>query len=119
MIDLHIHTNYSDGHNSVQEILSIAEKNKLTAISITDHNTVLAYDILKKINFKDYYSGKILSGIEMHCSFDDMVIELLGYGIAIDKIKKELQKINYPNILENIYKMQFKMLMTTIKKIRH
>ena len=46
MKDLHLHTNHSDGRLSVSELLSKAEKAKLTTISITDHNTVGAYSEL-------------------------------------------------------------------------
>lgn len=48
MIDLHTHTRYSDGTDSVAELLSNAESKKLNIISITDHNTALAYNELKK-----------------------------------------------------------------------
>lgn len=38
MVDMHIHTKYSDGNKTVEEILKMCEKNKLEYISITDHN---------------------------------------------------------------------------------
>ena len=37
-IDLHIHTNWSDGKMTVEEMLEAAKEEGLTAISITDHN---------------------------------------------------------------------------------
>ena len=43
MIDLHMHTNYSDGSDSVKELLMKANKANLEIISITDHNTCAAY----------------------------------------------------------------------------
>ena len=43
MIDLHTHTNHSDGTDSVEELLLNAEKKKLEIISITDHDSVDAY----------------------------------------------------------------------------
>ena len=43
MIDLHIHTTYSDGTYSVKEILKEAQEKKLEVISITDHDNVKAY----------------------------------------------------------------------------
>ena len=36
MIDLHIHTTYSDGADSLIEVLKKAEQNKLEYISITE-----------------------------------------------------------------------------------
>ena len=50
MIDLHIHSNNSDGSDKVEEILKKAEERSLHYISITDHDNCDAYDVLKKIN---------------------------------------------------------------------
>lgn len=38
MIDLHIHTTYSDGTDSVKEVLEKAQAIGLNCISITDHD---------------------------------------------------------------------------------
>ena len=56
MIDLHMHTNYSDGTDDIITFLQKTEENKLEIISITDHNTVKAYFELDKINIKNYFS---------------------------------------------------------------
>lgn len=58
MIDLHIHTTYSDGTKNVTQILKQAEELNLDYISITDHDKVSAYEELKNINISDYYSRK-------------------------------------------------------------
>lgn len=50
MIDLHMHTKYSDGSDSLCELLTRVENKKLNTISITDHNTALAYEEMEKIN---------------------------------------------------------------------
>ena len=47
MIDLHLHTNHSDGTDTVTELLEKAEQLKLEIISITDHDTVEAYKYLE------------------------------------------------------------------------
>ena len=57
MIDLHIHTTYSDGADNLIEVLKKAEALKLEVISITDHDNCKAYRELNKINVKQYYSG--------------------------------------------------------------
>ena len=64
MIDLHLHTTYSDGTKTVKEILKQAEELKLDYISITDHDKCSAYDELKNIDIDRYYSGKIIKGIK-------------------------------------------------------
>lgn len=60
MIDLHMHTTYSDGTDSVTEVLKECERKQLNIISITDHNTAKAYDEIEKMNVTDFFSGKIV-----------------------------------------------------------
>ena len=96
MIDLHIHTNNSDGSESVVEILKRAEKQKLSCISITDHESVNGHFQLREINIKDYYSGKIIPGVELKNYYKDRVIDILAYNIDVDKFNEYLVK-NYKN----------------------
>ena len=42
-IDLHIHTNQSDGTLSPKEIIDEAKKRKINIIAIADHDTLGAY----------------------------------------------------------------------------
>ncbi len=88
MVDLHIHTTYSDGTKNVTEILEQAEKLKLDYISITDHDKCDAYEELKKIDVSKYYSGKIIKGIEIKCFYKGSTIEVLGYDYNYDKMNK-------------------------------
>ena len=94
MIDLHLHTNNSDGTDSVEELLENAEKQKLEIISITDHNSVGAYfELEKNPDIRSKFSGEIVIGSEIKTIFDDVNIEILAYGIDYNKIniKKENQ----------------------------
>ena len=49
MIDLHMHTKYSDGSDTCTEILENVQRRNLDIISITDHNTALAYEELENL----------------------------------------------------------------------
>lgn len=88
LMDLHIHTNYVDGKNSVEEILKEAERKNIKAISITDHNTVVAYKEINKKNLKKLYSGKIFVGMEINVTYKNYALEVLAYNFDINKIKK-------------------------------
>lgn len=88
MIDLHIHTNNSDGTDTVEEILKKAESLKLEYIAITDHDNCLAYKEMKTLDIKKYYSGNIIPGIEIKCNLNGRLIEFLGYNIDTDKIEQ-------------------------------
>ena len=87
MIDMHMHTIYSDGDKTVEEVLKMCEERKLEYISITDHNTCKQYedDALNKNIFK----GNIIKGIEMNVTFKNRKIEILGYKIKEPKIVEE------------------------------
>ncbi len=106
MIDLHIHTTYSDGTKTVKEILKQAEDLKLDYISITDHDKCDAYEELKDINISEFYSGKIIKGIEIKCFYKGSTIEVLGYNYNYEKMKKwvdEFYKYKDRKIIETKY----------------
>lgn len=102
MIDLHIHTTYSDGADSLIEILKKAEEKELEYISITDHDNCNAYMELKELNISNYYHGKIIPGIEIKCGYKGRLIEVLGYKIDPDKMK---------NWTDNFYKNKTKSIL--------
>lgn len=110
MIDLHIHSNHSDGSESIINILKEASELNLSAISITDHDTLGAYKELKKINISDYYSGKLIPGVEIKTTFKKIPIELLAYNFDIDKFnlckcvnqkrKQQIQNLYLQNFIK-------------------
>lgn len=96
MIDLHIHTNNSDGSDSIIDVLKKAQKHELSYMSITDHESVNGHYELRSINVKQYFSGKIIPGVELKNYYKDRVIDILAYNIDIDKFNEYLEK-NYKN----------------------
>ena len=86
MIDIHMHTVYSDGDKTVEEILKMCEERKLEYISITDHDTCKQYN--DEALRKNIFTGKIIIGTEQHAVFKDKSIEILGYNIDTDVISK-------------------------------
>ena len=88
MIDLHIHTTYSDGADSLIDVLKQAEYLKLKYISITDHDNCKAYKELKQIDVNKYYTGKIIPGIEIKVGYKGRLIEVLGYKFNTDKMQE-------------------------------
>lgn len=109
MVDLHIHSTYSDGSYTVKEILQEAQNKNLEVISITDHDKVEAYEELSTFDAKQYFSGKIIPGCEFKCYFEEykLPIEILGYGIDTDKFK-EYSKENNIYHIQNRYLQHLK-----------
>lgn len=94
MIDLHIHSNHSDGTENVIDILKKSEELNLETISITDHDNCNVYNELKDINISNYYSGKLITGIELKSGYKDHVIDILGYNIDYKKMIEILNNSN-------------------------
>lgn len=86
MIDLHLHTTSSDGSDEPIDLLIKAEQAGLKYISITDHDSIGAYEKLKKIKVNDYYKGKLIPGCEFSAYHNGKPIEILGYGIDLEAI---------------------------------
>ena len=70
MIDLHIHSQYSDGTYTIEQILHKAKELNLTQISITDHNILTGSIKAKQMAEIDFIIGTELSvdykGTEVH-----------------------------------------------------
>lgn len=81
-VDLHIHTTFSDGDKSVDEVIIEARQKKLRAISITDHDNVKAYKTLDVKN----KGIEILTGVELLTVAGGCAIEVLVYGFEYDKM---------------------------------
>ena len=75
-VNLHIHSNYSDGKADFKEIIDNAKKNGYKLISITDHNTVDGH--------KKYKDEILITGAEFDCWFGYVFIHLLAYGIDVE-----------------------------------
>ena len=101
MIDLHCHTTNSDGTDSTIELLKKAQDLGITLLSITDHDTTKAYYDINNININNYYSGKIITGIEINCVFDTVKIELLGYGFNKEPVQAWLDTLYSKETVRN------------------
>ncbi len=94
MIDLHIHTVYSDGTCTPFEIVDEAVKNGVGVISITDHDTIDAYSD----SLFDYAKEKnveLIKGVEISTKAKRSGIHVLGYNIDLDNenLKEFLYRI--------------------------
>ena len=76
-IDLHIHTIYSDGTWTPQEVVSRAKKLNLAAISITDHDSVAGLE--EAIARGKKLGIEVVPGIEMSTDVGEDEIHVLGY----------------------------------------
>ena len=101
MIDLHAHTNYSDGTWNLTKLLEEAENAGIEILSITDHDSINSYIELENTNIKEKFSGKIIPGIEFSTVFDGVMFHLLAYDFDYKKLKKFISD-NYENKKPNL-----------------
>lgn len=93
-IDLHMHTNKSDGALTPNQIIDEAVKANLQAISITDHDTIDAYTD-ETIKYAKDQGIKLIVGVEISTKSDRCGIHVLGYNFDLnnEEFKQKLDKI--------------------------
>ena len=72
--DLHIHSNYSDGHADVGEIVQAAKRRGLDGIAITDHDTMKGIPAAKKYIKEKKLDLLLIPGIEVNTSEGHLLI---------------------------------------------
>jgi len=79
-VDLHTHSTASDGSLRPAEIIDLAEKGKLAAVALTDHDTTVGL-AEARARAKRYPELCFISGIEISAVFPTGVLHILGLGI--------------------------------------
>jgi predicted metal-dependent phosphoesterase TrpH len=77
IIDLHSHSNCSDGALAPQELLARAVEQGVEALAITDHDTVDAFSQLKP----GHGSLQLFAGVEFSTQWENTGIHVLGLNI--------------------------------------
>ncbi len=93
-IDLHIHTNKSDGKLSPKGVIDEAVKNKVSTIAIADHDTVEAYTD-ELFSYAKEKNINLIPAVEISTKTKKCGIHVLGYNIDInnEEFRKSLFKL--------------------------
>ena len=75
-VDLHLHTTFSDGTYTPAEVVDLARRSGLSAIAITDHDTLAG--IAPTVHAAGE-SLEVISGVEITAEFHGRELHLLGY----------------------------------------
>ena len=85
LIDMHTHTNYSDGDLSPIDVVKRAINNNVGTMAITDHDTIAGIKTIDRNNPIIKESGiKIINGIELSAKTKIGRMHILGYDINLD-----------------------------------
>ncbi len=86
-IDLHMHTNYSDGQYSPEELIIKVKEAGIDLISITDHDTIGG--IAEGIEIGKHYGIEVIPGLEISSDIKDREVHILGYFFDPNNIELE------------------------------
>ncbi|HSX58359.1 MAG TPA: PHP domain-containing protein [Candidatus Saccharimonadales bacterium] len=123
-IDLHTHTIFSDGGLTPNALVMRAKDAGLSAISVTDHDNLLAMDvaILKGAEL----GVEIVPGIELTAYVDETLdLHILGYFIdkknrplneRLEYFKKQ-REIKSKKVVDNLKELGYKIDYNEVKKI--
>lgn len=123
-IDLHIHTNYSDGTLTPEELVDSAIEVGLDTIAITDHDNVAAYYVAKKYVEENGKQLRIIPGIEINTFYKKQEIHVLGYFMdfenqefkAMIEKQRKARKVQAQEIAKRLKKIGLNVSYEDIKK---
>ncbi len=79
LIDLHVHSNASDGSLTPTEVVHAADEAGLTAIALTDHDTVAG--VAEALEVSDPLDLEVIPGVELSCLYKEKELHILGLFI--------------------------------------
>jgi predicted metal-dependent phosphoesterase TrpH len=101
MIDLHAHTKASDGSFSPRELVALARERGLTALGITDHDTLFGWD--EALAEGARLGVEIVPGVELSTSYPGGRFHILGYYIrATSHLSAELERLQVARANRNV-----------------
>ncbi len=83
-IDLHIHTTYSDGAYSPEQVVDTALDCNLDVIALTDHDNILSHKIATDYVKKQGYKLEIIPGVEINTIYKGYEVHILGYFMNVE-----------------------------------
>lgn len=109
MIDLHMHSNYSDdGEFTPLELVEKCAAQGVDLMAVTDHNCARANKEAKEAAAKR--GIRYLTGIEIDCTYEGAEFHVLGYGI--DDASLDFARVE-ENISSQVREVSFTMLAKT------
>ena len=120
MVDLHTHTNRSDGLLPPEKVVQLAAQAGLRAVAITDHDEIGALEVAVAVG--NQFGIEVISGVELSVSHNGYDIHILGYLVdfhhprlleflnyfqservrRVHRILEKLNALGYPVPLETV-----------------
>jgi predicted metal-dependent phosphoesterase TrpH len=121
MIDLHMHSTFSDGSLTPEELLVEAQKTGLSAIALTDHDTTGG--LARFVAAAKEGPVRAITGVEISADFKPGTMHMLGYFIKpeSDTLEERLRwiregrEMRNAQILDKLQKLGFEISWDEIK----
>lgn len=97
-IDLHVHSNASDGTFSPTQLVEYAKSKHLSAFALTDHDSVSG--IQEAMNAAVPYDIQVIPGVELSTEYNNCEVHILGLFID-NNYKPFLKKLKEFNEIRN------------------
>lgn len=93
MIDLHVHSTFSDGTNTPEELVEMAAKAGLKALALTDHDGMMGVE--RFLTACRLHGLRGVPGVEISVDFSGGTMHLLGYFVnhQDDRIEAALTRL--------------------------
>lgn len=88
VIDLHFHSNYSDGKMSILELASLIKNKGRGYVALTDHDTVAGVNELAQALSDSNVA--VIPGVELTALYGDNEIHILAYDFEVNAVKEAL-----------------------------
>ena len=107
-IDLHIHSWFSDGTKSPAELVQLAANSGVSAIAITDHDTMAGVDEAMAVSSE--HGVEVVPGLEVSVIHNKKALHILGYFmdpadpklVAALKVLQEARDLRNTKIIEKL-----------------
>ena len=122
-VDLHVHSNVSDGTKSPREVVKHASDMGVAVMALTDHDTVAGID--EAVAAAEEYGVCLVPGIEISAGYRNRDVHILGYFVDkgsrefLDILEKAWEKREERNIkiVEKFRRFDISLDIEAIKKI--
>ncbi|MCT4606789.1 MAG: PHP domain-containing protein [Marinisporobacter sp.] len=112
MIDMHVHTNASDGILSPRDVVYWAKERGFKGIAITDHDTIDGIKEAIKVS-QEYDDFLVIPGIEFSTLYYDREVHILGYFIDY----KNQQLIHMTKRIKNYRAKRIELMVDKLREL--
>jgi len=108
-IDLHLHSNYSDGYLTPTELAQFIATQKIKIAALTDHHSING--IAEFSNICQKLGIKTITGVEIYCRLDQKSFNILWYNF--DNTSQEMREL-----LHDSQVCRYKLMKATLLKLQ-